>query len=173
MSTFSRFAQTPNFNFLALFLSIILISGCVSVTPVGPSVKSFQNQKGQLPWPAQGEIIEPFGTVVNPVYGTKANNPGILISTTGSATVSSVYEGVVVDVFAMPEFGNVVTISHGDYTTVYGNLSEMYVTKGVRVREGEYIGQSGTESEPQGEALFFALFENGVEANPELWLKRR
>ena len=158
---------------LNLLLLCACLVGCTTVMPVKQTASTFQDQKGELSWPASGEIVEPFGTVVNPVYGTKANNPGILISTIGTATVSSVYDGVVAEVFSMPEFGNVVTISHGEYTTVYGNLSEMYVTKGVKVREGEYIGQSGTENEPQGEAVFFALFQNGVEANPELWLKKR
>ncbi len=87
--------------------------------------------------------------------------------------VSSVYDGKVEDIFTMPEFGNVITISHGEYTTVYGNLSQMYATKGTRVQSGEYIGHAGTANEPKGEAVFFALFKNGVEDNPELWLKKQ
>ncbi len=161
--------------FCCIFLvgALALLTSCASVAPNTKKVPSFSDQKGNLPWPSEGEITESFGAVVNPIYGTKVNNPGILISTIGSTVVSSVYDGEVLDIVSMPEFGNVITISHGEYTTVYGNLSQLYVTKGVRVRAGEYIGHAGTENEPKGEAVFFALFQNGIEANPELWLKKQ
>ena len=134
---------------------------------------SFFAQKGSLPWPAEGAIIEPFGTVINPVYGTEMYNPGILISTTRSAEVKSVFEGEVVEIYTMPEFGRVITISHGEYTSLYGNLSLLYVSAGTTVRAGQLVGMSGTENEPKGQAVFFALFQNGVEANPESWLQSR
>ena len=73
----------------------------------------------------------------------------------------------------MPEFGQVIAISHGDYTSVYGNLSSWYVSEGTRVSAGEIIGVAGTKNEPRGEAVFFALFEDNVEVDPELWLKKQ
>ncbi len=155
-----------------MLLISFLGTACATVAPDKKTTGTFYSEKGNLPWPTEGTVVEPFGTIVNPTYGTKANNPGILISTDGAAIVSSVYKGKVEEIYVMPEFGKVITISHGEYTTVYGNLSEMYVTEGATVQAGEYIGQSGTTHEPKGEAVFFALFQNGVEANPELWLKR-
>lgn len=165
-----------------LLIGLLLLSlGATACTLVNPRTansdniesRSFQAQKGKLQWPSEGTIIEPYGTVVNPLHGTEQNNPGIFIATPGAAVVSSVYAGRVEDVFVMPEFGNVITISHGDYTTVYGNLSEMYVSRGMYVQAGEYIGYSGTTNEPKGESLFFALFDHGEEQNPQLWLRRR
>lgn len=131
---------------------------------------SFYAQRGHLQWPAQGEITESFGKKINPVYSTESYNPGILISTASSTEVKSVYDGEVTAVYTMPEFGRVVTISHGEYTSLYGNLSSLHVEKGMKVAVGQVIGVSGTADEPKGEALFFAIFHEGAEADPEPWL---
>ena len=74
---------------------------------------AFFANKGTLPWPAEGAVVEAFGTIINPVYSTQSYNPGILISTTPSAAVSAVFQGEVNAVYTMPEFGRVITISHG------------------------------------------------------------
>lgn len=132
---------------------------------------AFFANKGALQWPAQGAIIESFGTIINPVYSTQSYNPGILISTTPSAAVSSVFQGEVNAVYTMPEFGRVITISHGEYTSLYGNLSIMYGEAGAKVEAGQLIGRSGTEAEPKGNAVFFAIFQNGSEVNPTTWLR--
>ena len=134
---------------------------------------AFFANKGLLIWPAEGAIIEPFGTVINPVYSTETYNPGVVISTTESATVSSIFEGEVNAVYTMPDFGRVITVSHGDYTSLYGNLSLIYVDAGTQIQAGQLIGRSGTADEPKGNALFFAIFENGAEVNPLSWLRRR
>ena len=134
---------------------------------------SFSGQRGSLPWPSEGAIVEKFGNVTNAVYGTVTSNPGILISTPPSAEVSSVYEGEVVEIYTMPEFGRVVTISHGDFTCLYGNLSMIYVAQGTKVTSGQMIGRAGTAAEPKENGVFFALFENGIETDPEDWLSPR
>ncbi len=134
---------------------------------------AFMASKGRLPWPAQGAVIEPFGEVVNPVYGTVTLNPGILVSTTSSAEVLAVFDGEVIDIYPMPEFGRVATVSHGEFTSLYGNLSMLYVQAGSVVRAGQVIGRSGTEAEPKGNAVFFGIFRNNSEVDPQQWLQRR
>ena len=63
-----------------------------------------------------------------------------------------------------------MTVNHGDFVSLYGNLSAIYVAPGTVVEEGQVIARAGTNDEPNGEALFFGLFEDGVEADPEIWL---
>ena len=133
---------------------------------------AFMASKGSLPWPAQGAVIEPFGEVVNPVYGTVTLNPGILISTKSSDEVLSVFEGEVIDIYPMPEYGRVVTVSHGEFTSIYGNMSMLYVQPGTSVRAGQILGRSGTDQEPKGEAVFFGIFRNNSEVNPLQWLRK-
>ena len=132
---------------------------------------SFMQNRGRLPWPTSGVVHEPFGDVINPVYGTKTPNPGVIISTPASAEVRSVFDGQVIDVSVLPEYGTYVVIEHGDYKTVYSNFSMTYVGEGDRVKAGQVIGRAGTDSEPKGKAVFFALFKEGKPVDPVPWLK--
>lgn len=133
---------------------------------------SFEQNRGRLPWPAQGVVTEPFGEVVNPVHGTRTSNPGVLITSAPSAEVRAVFKGEVIGVDAMPEFGTYVVIRHGDrYQSLYSNFSMVYVGAGQYVEAEQVIGRAGTESAPKGPGVFFGLFEQGQEFDPRAWLR--
>lgn len=134
---------------------------------------SFLENQGRLPWPSRGVVSEPFGDVVNPVYGTTTPNPGIIIQTPASAEVRAVFDGQVIDVSILPEYGTYVVIEHGTYKSVYSNFSMTYVAEGERVKAGQIIGRAGTDAEPKGKAVFFALFKEGSPIDPEPWLAPR
>lgn len=134
---------------------------------------TFRQNRGNLPWPAEGVVREPFGDLVNPVYGTNTPNPGILIDTQASAAVRSVFDGRVVEVSVLPHFGTYVSIEHGEYQTIYSNFSETYVAEGETVRAGQVIGRAGTDAEPRGRAIFFGLFTDRQFVDPEPWLAGR
>ncbi len=172
-----RIYDADLFHSVTLILLVAFSVSLAACTTVAPQrqVKdtSFSSQKGKLAWPSEGTVAEPYGEVINPVYGTKSMNPGILIATTEAAGVQSVFEGKVTAIYPIPEFGQVITISHGEFTTVYGNLSSLFVSEGMYVSAGQLIGAAGTKDEPRGEAVFFALFEDNVELNPEVWLAKR
>lgn len=133
---------------------------------------SFLDNRGRLPWPSRGVVREPFGDIVDPVYGTRTPNPGILIDTQPQAEVRSIFEGAVVDVDIMPDYGTIVVVQHGEYRTVYSNFSVLYVEVGDQVDAGHLLGRSGTEAQPKGPALFFAIFRNGQAVDPSPWLQR-
>lgn len=136
---------------------------------------SFQENQGELPWPAQGAITEPFGDRVDPVHGTTTYHPGILIATNPRGPVRAVFDGVVTGIDFVPGYGTYLVVRHGDYLSVYSNFSELYVSGGDRVRAGQLIGQAGTESEPRGAGIFFAVFdkEKNESVNPMTWLRSR
>ena len=134
---------------------------------------SFLQNRGRLPWPSNGVVREPFGDRVDPVYGTKTPNPGILIATPASAEVRAVFDGLVAEVSVLPDFGTYVAIEHGDYQTIYSNFSATYVSEGERVRAGQVIGRAGTDAEPRGRALFFGLFTDKRFVDPQPWLQGR
>lgn len=133
---------------------------------------SFLDNRGRLPWPSRGVVREPFGDIVNPVYGTRTPNPGILIDTPPQAEVRSVFQGTVVDVDIMPDYGTIVVVQHGEYRSVYSNFSVLYVEVGDEVDAGHLLGRSGTDAQPKGPALFFAIFRNGQAVDPSPWLQR-
>jgi septal ring factor EnvC (AmiA/AmiB activator) len=134
---------------------------------------SFLDNRGRLPWPTSGVVRERFGYVVSPVYGTTTPNPGVIIDTQASAEVRAIFDGQVIDLSILPEYGTYLVVEHGTYKTVYSNFSMTYVAEGDDVTAGQVIGRAGTDAEPKGMALFFALFKEGSPVDPEPWLLPR
>ncbi len=134
---------------------------------------SFEGARGMLPWPAEGAVIEPFGDIVHPEFGTRTPNPGILINTGASMEVMAAFGGRVSTIDIIPDMGRFAIIEHGGFHTVYGNLSLFYVSEGDQVEIGQLIGRSGTDAEPRGESVFFAVFQDGQPVDPQQWLARR
>ena len=132
---------------------------------------SFSQNRGRLPRPADGTITGLFGSRRDPVTGTTTSSPGIDISTAPAAPARAVFEGVVQRVGTIPTYGTYVMISHGEYVTLYGNLSQVAVSQGQSVRAGEVIGRAGTASQRRGSQLFFALYQGGTAVNPASWLR--
>lgn len=136
---------------------------------------SFEQNKGQLPWPAEGAITEQFGNRVDPVHGTQTYHPGILIATNPEDQVRAVFKGTVSGVDFVPGYGTYLVLRHGEYLSVYSNFSSLYVSQGETVRAGEVIGLSGTEEEPRGAGVFFAVFDQSksTSVDPTSWLSSR
>ncbi len=132
---------------------------------------SFKSNKSILPWPVSGVVVEPFGDLVNPVHGTTTPNPGMLIATKPQAEVRAVFDGTVLSVSVIPEFGRYVAIQHGEYQSVYSNFSMLYVSEGMEVKMGQVIGRAGTDAEPKEAGIFFGLFKDGTPFDPKPWLK--
>lgn len=130
----------------------------------------FTALRGRLPWPVPGVVTERFGVVVNRELGTRTSSPGIVIAAAPSTEVRAVAAGRVVRVQTMDEYGRLVFVRHGDYLTLYANLSSARVAVGDVVAAGEEIGRSGTDAEPRGAALFFAVFHDGAPEDPTRWL---
>ncbi|NNE71078.1 MAG: peptidoglycan DD-metalloendopeptidase family protein [Rhodothermales bacterium] len=132
---------------------------------------SFETNQGRLPWPARGTLVERFGVQVNQEYGTRTTNQGIVVATLPEADVRSVFEGRVIGIDVMPVYGRYVMVSHGDYVSVYGNLSTVYVTPQQTLTAGQLVGKAGTDSEPYGAGYFFGLSKDGF-VDPAKWLSR-
>ncbi len=134
---------------------------------------SFAQNRGRLPWPADGTVTGAFGTRTDPDYGTSIQSIGVDLSTRPGAPSRAVFEGTVERVGTMATYGTFVMVSHGDFTTIYGNLSEVVVSRGQTVRAGQVVGRAGTATARRGSQLFFALFQNGRPVNPVPWLRGR
>jgi septal ring factor EnvC (AmiA/AmiB activator) len=136
---------------------------------------SFEQNKGQLPWPATGAITEGFGDQVDPVHGTTTFHPGILIATTPEEQVQSVFRGTVSGIDFVPGYGTYLVIRHGEYLSVYSNFSTLYVSQGETVQAGQVLGLAGTEEEPRGAGVFFAVFDRSksTSVDPTAWLSAR
>ncbi|MBO4447045.1 MAG: peptidoglycan DD-metalloendopeptidase family protein [Bacteroidales bacterium] len=132
----------------------------------------FSANKGKLPWPVDGVLLEGFGKHNHPVYKTiemPANN-GLTYSVSKGAKVSAVFDGEVRKIIVMPGYRQCVLVQHGNYFTFYCKLGSVKVKAGQKVKTGDTIGTVETIA---GESQFhFQLWEGRTPQNPELWLRR-
>ena len=61
-------------------------------------------------------------------------------------------------------------IQHGDFFTVYQNLSKVYVGKGDKVNLKERIGQVRTNGDTGKTVIKFTISQNTTYTNPQSWL---
>lgn len=133
----------------------------------------FAANRGILPWPANGVVVEHFGKHFHPVYKSieMPMSNGITISTGQNAPVWSVFNGVVKQVIVMPGYKQCVLVQHGGYFTFYCKLGSVNVKAGQNVKTGDLIGTVDTIA---GETqLHFQLWEGRTPQNPEAWLRER
>ena len=133
---------------------------------------SFSELKGNINWPvARGKVVRKFGESLNPKLKTVTVNYGIDIKASGDLSVKCVAEGVVSTIEWLPGYGTVMIISHkGNYRTVYGHLSEVFVKEGDKINTGGAIGKIGESVE--GKILHFEIWNGRQNVNPEPWLRK-
>ncbi|MEG2276897.1 MAG: peptidoglycan DD-metalloendopeptidase family protein [Odoribacter sp.] len=134
---------------------------------------NFASNRGKLPWPvAEGFISERFGVNVHPVLKyVKTSNNGVNITTSKNADIRSVFQGVVSEIFFVPDLNNVVVVRHGSYLTVYSNLIDVTVKKGAQVKTKDVIGRVAYDDE-KGNVLHFEVWKDIEKLNPEFWLAK-
>ena len=134
---------------------------------------SFQTNRARLPWPVRsGFISDKFGVKNHPILkNIKIDNNGVDIQTSPNARVSSVFDGVVLDISQIPGLNNVIAIQHGEYFTVYANLKSVNVKLQDKVIAGQLIGIA---AEKDGEyEINFQVWHQFTKKNPEKWLARK
>ncbi len=132
----------------------------------------FQKNVGRLPWPARGVITGHFGIQPHPVLQhVEVNNKGIYIQAEPGTEASAVYEGEVTQIFTIPGSNNAVIVKHGNYRTVYGNLTNTYVKVGDKVAAKQKLGKIYVDNDSDDKTeLYFMLYKNAAVENPEKWL---
>lgn len=136
---------------------------------------NFAGNRGRLPYPVAGRhtIVGTFGEQQHQeLKYVRTNSNGIDIQTTQGADARAVFKGVVTRVFVIPGYNNSVIIRHGNYLTVYCNLSRVYVKTGDTVDTCQAIGRIFSDEE-SGNAtiLHFQLWKEKTKLNPALWLE--
>jgi len=135
--------------------------------------KEFASNKGKLPWPVEGPVVETFGVHYHPVY-TQIKLPasdGISIAVDDGTKVRAVFDGVVKNIIVQPGYNKCVLVQHGDHFTFYCKLGSVDVKAGDKVKTGQVLGAvqaiGGTSQ------LHFQLWTSNGPQNPELWLRSR
>ena len=137
---------------------------------------SFAQNKGRLPAPIRGSysILRTFGVHQHSEHNrVQVNSSGVDFGVNGDNRAYAVFSGVVSRVFVIPGYGTAVILRHGNYLTVYANLSSAAVSTGSRVSTGQSIGSVGASPDgSSGRLLHFQLWHERTKLNPLAWIKR-
>ena len=132
---------------------------------------AFANNKGKLPWPADGPVVGRFGKHYHPVYKNLQLPPnnGVDIALTKGTQVKAVFDGVVKQVMVMPGYSQCVLIQHGNYFTLYCKLKSLNVAEGDKVKTSDVIGS--VDAIGGQVQLHFEVWKGSTPQDPETWLK--
>jgi septal ring factor EnvC (AmiA/AmiB activator) len=117
------------------------------------------NIRGNLPWPASGDVHS---------YGS-----GVLIKASGGSEIHAVARGRVIYAGFLRGYGMLLIVNHGNgWMSMYGNNETMLHGVGDQVDAGEAIG---TASAPTGvnTGVYFELRQGGQPVDPRSWLSQR
>ena len=136
---------------------------------------NFANNRERLPYPVAGRhtIVATFGEQQHQeLKYVRTSNSGIDIQTSPGADARAVFNGEVTRVFVVPGYNNSVIVRHGNYLTVYSNLSQVYVKAGDRVSTRQAIGRIYSDPEDGNSTiLHFQLWKEKTKLNPQPWLE--
>ena len=132
---------------------------------------NFAANKGRLPWPVEGTVVESYGQHYHPVYKNVKLpfNNGVTLAVSRGAQAHAVFDGTVSQVALIPGYNQCVIVQHGSYFTLYCKLKTVGVKVGDKVKTGQVLGVVDTIS---GEDQFhFELWKERTPQNPENWLR--
>lgn len=129
---------------------------------------------GYFIWPAEGEVVSGFGPRKHPIAGVVRQHNGIDIDAPYGAAVRAAAGGTVLKAGPMGGYGLSVVIDHGGgLSTLYAHMSEVSVSAGRAVSQGELIGKVGSTGYSTGPHLHFEVRVNGEPKDPLLWFPER
>jgi septal ring factor EnvC (AmiA/AmiB activator) len=152
------------------------VKGGYAMTAAEQKLSSgFAANRGRLPMPVKGKyrITEYFGVHQHrDLSRVTVRNNGIEIETTAGNEARAVFDGTVSNIFILPGYNSSVILRHGNYLTLYANLSKVNVRTGDRVKTGQSLGSIFTDIEDGTASLHFELWKEMTKLDPLPWLNR-
>ena len=127
----------------------------------------------QLIWPIDGNIILNYSmdqTVYFSTLDQYKYNPALVISGELGEPVLAAADGKVTSLKSDARTGNMIVMDIGNgYETVYGQLQEVRVAEGEKVKQGDviaYVEEPTKYYTVEGPNLYFQLLKDGNPENP-------
>ena len=131
----------------------------------------FSKNKGNLPWPADGPVVDRFGQKYHPVYKNLKLPPnnGVDIALAKGTKIRAVFDGVVKQIVVMPGYNKCILVQHGNFFTFYCKLESTSVKAGDEVKTGDLLGTVDVINDQI--LLHFQVWQGNKPQNPEHWLR--
>ncbi len=128
-------------------------------------------QKALMKTPVDGaKLSSRFGMRKHPILGYTRMHKGLDFATSTGTPVMAAGQGFVDMAGWNGAYGKYIRIRHNDgYSTAYGHLSGFGkgVRKGMRVKQGQIIGYSGSTGRSTGPHLHYEVLAYGKQVNPQ------
>ena len=125
---------------------------------------------GTLIWPTPSCTTNSsaYGWRIHPIYGTMKFHAGEDIPAGYGADILAAASGTVVTAGWVSGYGNYTVIDHGGgMMTAYGHQSQILVSVGQTVTQGQLIGKVGSTGNSTGPHLHFEVYINGETVDPK------
>ncbi|EKF56730.1 M23 family peptidase [Galbibacter marinus] len=134
----------------------------------------FKSNKGKLPWPVEKGIVKMrYGKQPHPIVrSVTIQSNGVRIATEVHSKARAIYRGKVIAVQAIKGGNKAVLVQHGNYISVYNNLSRVYVSEGDKVSTKQDLGEVFTSPSTNETILKFMIYDNTKTDNPANWIYR-
>lgn len=132
----------------------------------------FKSNRGKLPWPVEkGVVVLGFGTQPHPIVkSVNIQSNGVRIATDEGSKARSVFNGKVIAVQIIKGGNKAVLVQHGNFISVYNNLSKVFVNEGDQVTTKQELGEVFTSKSSNETLLKFMIYENSKTQNPSNWI---
>lgn len=113
---------------------------------------------------ANGNIVSktPYTNVTSSDLSTAPQGTPILAAADGTVVAATWHNG----------YGYYVKIKHNNtYSTLYGHCSELRVSAGQKVKQGQLIAKVGSTGYSTGPHLHYEVIQNGVRVDALLFYK--
>lgn len=146
----------------------IFIPGAkVEIDEKAAEVIERRSSSRRMIWPVIGRINSPFGWRSDPFGSRRTYHTGLDIKAPYGRGIKAALPGVVVYSGWMSGYGKTVVIQHPNGTsTLYAHCSDLLVSQGLRVSQGDIIARVGSTGRSTGAHLHFELRVGGVPVNP-------
>ena len=118
-------------------------------------------------------LIRPVSGIISSRFGVRSSirssaHTGLDIATSTGTPIQAAASGTVTFSGYKGSYGNMIVITHANgVQTYYGHCSQLYVSSGTSVSQGQTIAAVGSTGNSTGPHLHFEVRINGVAYNPQ------
>ena len=116
-------------------------------------------------WPARGSVTSGYGW--RSFRGRPNFHSGVDVALPLGTGVQATGAGLVLGSGWQPSYGWCVLIQHADgYSTLYAHLQQTLAQNGQIVKQGDWVGLSGSSGNSTGPHLHYELWKDGATIDP-------
>lgn len=117
--------------------------------------------------PVPGGMRSPFGYRTHPIFHIRKLHTGVDLGSSYGTPIKAAGGGIVIFSGWKRGYGKTIVIDHGgDTATLYGHCSELLVSAGASVHQGQVIAKVGSTGYSTGPHLHWEVRKNGTPVNP-------